>query len=661
MADKYKIGPSIVLDGEKEYKEAIKAVEKSMSVLASEAKKTAVAYADNKNSLEALRTKTEDYENLAEKQREKIELLTAAFEESKKKNGENAAATQDWLIKLNNAEAALTKTENAIEENNQKIKEQKAVINQVKAKYEEWKDKIEDVKNAHPGMTKALETAHSAAKKLGSAGLTAIKGGAAGAVAGVTAVTGASVAMSKAIYDAASQAAAAGDEIDEAAHRMSLDAEKFQEMRYAAKMSGVDLTTLETAAKTLKKTGSEMDLSEAVSQIASIKDESKRTEKAIELFGSKAAYQMGPMLALGAEGVKELKDQARELGLVMSEEAVLASATFNDSFDNMMSTAGAFKNNISAEFLPGLTDMMDGVTTFFSSSAGSMESSKELIKSGLWDIVKNAEEALPELLGKVEGTTEIIGDIVPTFIPFVVDTISESAPMLFDSAENILVTFAEGLLTEENMTKLSGTTVTLVSDVVGFVGDNADMMVDGASTLMLSFVDSLLMPENSHKIASGTLDVVTAIVGGVIENSPEMIAGGIELIGVLIDEIIHYDWWGVAKDIYAGIKDGFKNIFSNEADGSHAGGIDYVPYDGYRTIAHRGEQLLTASEAIVYKQEKADNFSDYAELNRKVDALIMAQKQPVNWTMTANGSLGTLVRVLNPAIERENKRSSAFA
>lgn len=657
----YKIGPSLVVDGEKEFKAAIADVNKSLSVLASEAKKTAAAYADDKESLEALVVQTENYQDQAEMQRKKINVLTEAYEQSKEQLGENAAATKDWLIKLNNAEAALIKTESAIEDNNKKINEQKTVINQVKAKYEEWQDKIEDIKNAHPGMTKALDVAGDAIKKLGNAGLAAIKGGAAATVTGVTAVTSASVEMGKAIYDAASQAAAAGDEIDEASQRMNLSAEKFQEMRYAAKMSGVELQTLETAAKTLNKTAPDMDLSEAVNQIASIKDESKRTEKAIELFGSKAAYQMGPMLAQGAEGVEELKKQAHELGLVMSDEAVASSAIFNDSFDNMTSTMGAFKNNIGSDFLPGLTDMMNGVTTFFSNGEESLNNSKELISSGLMSIVESADTATEELLGKLEGASEIIGELAPEIIPFVVDTITASAPQLLESAEHILVTFAEGLLTEENMEKLSGVTVTLVSDVVGFVGDNSDMMMDGATTLILSLVDSLLMPENSKKLITGSLDVVTAIASGLISNSPEMIAGAIELIGVLIDEIIHYDWWGVAKDIYEGIKSGFKNIFSEEPDGSHAGGIDYVPYDGYRAMMHRGEQLLTASEAVVYRQDRAENFSEYAELNRKVDALIAAQNQPVNWTMTANGSLGALVRVLSPAIARENKRKSAFA
>ena len=31
-------------------------------------------------------------------------------------------------------------------------------------------------------------------------------------------------------------------------------------------------------------------------------------------------------------------------------------------------------------------------------------------------------------------------------------------------------------------------------------------------------------------------------------------------------------------------------------DGSHALGIDYVPFDGYRALLHRGEAVLTADQ-----------------------------------------------------------------
>ena len=696
MADKYKIGPSLVVDGEAEYKKAIAEVNKSMSVLASEAKKTAAAYADDKNSLEALQVQTEDYQNQAEKQREKVEILTKAYENAKEQLGENAAATKDWLIKLNNAEAALMKTENAIEENNQKIKEQKAVINQVKAKYEEWKDKIEDIKNAHPGMTKSLETANEAAKKLGSAGLTAIKGGAVTAVAGFTATMAAGVGLVSKLNEISEETKELRDNLGkletgfttnghtaetatqtykdlysilgdsdkatEAASHLALLTKNQEQLSswtniatgvYAQFGDSLPIESLTEAANETAKTGTLTGaLADALNWVGV--NEEKFQAK---LDKCNSEQERSALITKTLNGLyDEQAEKYKEVNSVLID-AQKAQATYEMSLASLGESVDSTKNKLTANFLPGVSTVLDGLAKMLSGEEGA----SELIKSGAMDVVNSFEEMLPETEKLLNGIGETFVEVAPELVITISNAIIDNADTMSDSSMQLLSKLAEGLLTEENMQKLSGTTVTLVSDVVGFMGDNSDMMMDGATTLILSFVDSLLMPENSHKLVTGSLDVVTAIVGGLIENSPEMIAGGVELIGVLIDEIIHYDWWGVAKDIYAGIKDGFKNIFSDESDGSHAGGIDYVPYDGYRAMMHKGEQLLTASEAVVYKQEKADNFSDYAELNRKVDALIAAQNKPVNWTMTANGSMGALVRVLNPAIARENKRSSAFA
>ena len=49
---------------------------------------------------------------------------------------------------------------------------------------------------------------------------------------------------------------------------------------------------------------------------------------------------------------------------------------------------------------------------------------------------------------------------------------------------------------------------------------------------------------------------------------------------------------------------GNRNVSVNadvSTNGSHAGGLAYVPFDGYIAELHKGERVLTASEAKAYK------------------------------------------------------------
>lgn len=44
-------------------------------------------------------------------------------------------------------------------------------------------------------------------------------------------------------------------------------------------------------------------------------------------------------------------------------------------------------------------------------------------------------------------------------------------------------------------------------------------------------------------------------------------------------------------------------------DGSHANGLNYVPFDGYRAELHKGESVLTASESQKWRKIKNYNSS----------------------------------------------------
>ena len=49
---------------------------------------------------------------------------------------------------------------------------------------------------------------------------------------------------------------------------------------------------------------------------------------------------------------------------------------------------------------------------------------------------------------------------------------------------------------------------------------------------------------------------------------------------------------------------------SEGADGSHAGGLDYVPFDGYKAILHKGERVLTAQENKTYQNNTTNKSGD---------------------------------------------------
>lgn len=56
------------------------------------------------------------------------------------------------------------------------------------------------------------------------------------------------------------------------------------------------------------------------------------------------------------------------------------------------------------------------------------------------------------------------------------------------------------------------------------------------------------------------------------------------------------------------------------ADGSHAAGLDYVPFDGYLSVLHEGESILTAEEARIWRDYKdggrsTRNSIDYGALS----------------------------------------------
>ena len=80
MADKKKIGASIVLDGEKEFKSAVTECNRKLTSMRSELGLVKEKYAENANSLEALRAKHDSLAKTLKLQKDKLEATKAGYD-----------------------------------------------------------------------------------------------------------------------------------------------------------------------------------------------------------------------------------------------------------------------------------------------------------------------------------------------------------------------------------------------------------------------------------------------------------------------------------------------------------------------------------------------------------------------------------------------------
>lgn len=370
-----------------------------------------------------------------------------------------------------------------------------------------------DNDEANKSIQKTSDNAEGLGKKLQNGIGTAAKW-AAGVTAAATAIGGAMVAAAK-------DTAAEMDVIDKGAQRMKIATDAYQELSYAAGLSGVSMQTLEKAAKQLE--GTDLNMDAALDEIYALGTAEERSAKAAELFGDTVAYQMMPLLNASAEEMAGMRQEAHDLGLVMGEDAVKNGAAMGDMFAKIEASMGALKNSLAAEFMPYVMEILQWV------------------------------------IDEIPRISEVVKKVMDMIMPII-------QPIL------------EGV-----MAFVSGFFKLLDGDFEGFV--------DGVKTLLVN-LGTVLFDVGQ--------DVLNAFWDG-IKLVWEKLTGW---LGEKIQGIV---------DKFAGVRDKVLGFFSfgRDADrGSHAAGLNYVPYDGYQATLHRGETVLNAQNTQSMVQDIAGAIKD---------------------------------------------------
>lgn len=176
---------------------------------------------------------------------------------------------------------------------------------------------------------------------------------------------------------------AAGN-IDDITKRTGLAAEEIQGLSFAASMSGASIETVEAAIKKMQKAGVNTgrgtfeDFLTAADYIAKIENPAKRASEAMRIFG-RAGTQLLPMFEGGAAGIEELRAEAERLGLVMSDEAVVAGAELGDTMDKLWISLTAVSNRIGATLAPMVIELSNRLIELIGTVSTFIEQNKEWI------------------------------------------------------------------------------------------------------------------------------------------------------------------------------------------------------------------------------------------------------------------------------------------
>ena len=237
------------------------------------------------------------------------------------------------------------------------------------------------------------------------------------------------------------QFAGAGAAIDDMSQRTGASAEALSQLAYAAGQSGTDIGTVEksmrklgvtitdansgsaTAAKSLGVLGlksaelakmtPEKQMLAVADALAKVTDPGKRAAYAMDILG-KSGADMLPLMNGGAEGIRELMDEADALGLTLSGEQAASAAAFDDMWDKLKNTFGAVSMQIGAALAPAITDLMGQVVPIIGQVVQWIRENGGLIKGvamlGVGLVVAGA--ALTTFAGLLTGIAFVLGAIM---------------------------------------------------------------------------------------------------------------------------------------------------------------------------------------------------------------------------------------------------------
>lgn len=377
MARAAKLGGTIALDGEKEYKKAIDEITAGLKVNYTQMGLVAAQYAVAGNSEEALRAKSVALSDTIASQTEKIELMRGQLAKSIEKNGEGSKTTMQYQAALNKAETELVKMNNQMDGYQQQL----AQVN-------------EGTQNASKSTQSLADVAMGMADTFGLSVPPAMQS-TISKLDGVSASGAAAIGMIGAIVTGLGKltisTSQTADNLLTLSSTTGLSTDALQEFEYASELLDVSSDTMQgsltkliknmetakggtgDAAEAFKKlhikvsnsNGSLKDANDvfykAIDALGKVKNETDRDAMSMQIFG-KSARDLNPLIEAGSGKLRELGIEAHNVGYVMDNETLQQFGQLDDAMQRMSKQGDALKNSFAIALLPMMTAVAEAVS-----------------------------------------------------------------------------------------------------------------------------------------------------------------------------------------------------------------------------------------------------------------------------------------------------------
>ncbi|MEM9108610.1 MAG: phage tail tape measure protein [Planctomycetota bacterium] len=181
-----------------------------------------------------------------------------------------------------------------------------------------------------------------------------------------------------------------GDSLEKMSRRTGIAVESLSELEFAAQQNGSSLGTLERGIRTsqraivdlgrglstqvfafdqlgltyqdLDRLSPEQQFTLIADRVGQIEDPTKRAAVAMQIFG-RSGQELIPLLSQGAAGIEAFRQEARDAGIVISNETAKGAAAFLDSLNKIKLQVKAAAVAVGAALAPAITKLFQSFTT----------------------------------------------------------------------------------------------------------------------------------------------------------------------------------------------------------------------------------------------------------------------------------------------------------